>query len=100
MSGLLSWPPFTVRADMPAHPVAVGQREGPYPDDVAASMRTGLHPIGCPSTPTQRHTLVNAHASDHAIAAELEDGTPIIISTKVCQRCSRWVHFTNVKGAA
>ncbi len=78
MSQLLLWPPGTVRADMPMHPVAVGQREGPQPDDVAARM---LPTVGCTSSPTKKHTLVNAHPTDTDLTRSTPNGTPIIVTT-------------------
>ncbi len=97
MSGLLLWPAGTVRADMPMHPLAVGQREGPQPDDVAARMTPDE---GCTSSPTKKHTLVNAHPTDTDITRTTTDDRAIIVSTKLCQTCSRWVHFHNLQEAA
>ncbi len=105
MSGMLLWPAGTVRADLPSHPVAVGQREGPTPDDVAARMTPTA---GCTSSPTKKHTLVNAHPADADITRTTFAGTrgrvtedqPIIITTKVCQTCSRWVHFYSLQEAS
>lgn len=92
MSDLLQWPPGTVRADMPAHPVAVGQREGPRADDVAGSIQAHVR---CTSAPSGKHTMVNAHVHDVLIKHTTLDNQPLIITTKVCQTCSRWAHFHN-----
>ncbi len=97
MSDLLQWPELTVRADMPSHPVAFGQREGPQPHDVAAPMSPSK---GCTSSPTRKHILVNAHPTDTDISRVTIGGRAILLSTKLCQTCSRWVHFVKLQEAS
>ena len=90
MSDLTRWPPYTVRADLPMYPVAIGQRESQYPHDVADRLALGQ---GCTSTPTRRHTFVNTHPADPTVRHYLADNRQVALATTVCQGCGRWVHF-------
>ncbi len=96
MSGLLLWPAGTVRADMPMHPLAVGQREGPQPDDVATPMSPT---VGCTSSPSKKHTLVNAHPTDTDISRVTTGGRAILLTTKLCQTCSLGVQVVKLQEA-